>query len=259
MTATDSSHLEPDVDGSATPPSRTEPHRRRFRIAFRVPLSQRSRPQYRLRRKACRTPISAGPDDKPRATRVARGRLAGRSLHRTGQASRLAAAGGEDRLRSLGDLPIPWGHRVRGLCGCYCPRNRLSRLLGSSRRAGQGCATPQAQASHRLGHAAGAHRLRRWVAVDHAEHRSGHQLSAVLAGGLCLRRSRARLASGRLRTAEALARRGRRQGLAGSIRGSGWVAGASPGDRRPGAGRRRIRHRDRPARPDLLSCPKSWQ
>ena len=70
------------------------------------------------------------------------------------------------------------------------------------------------------------------LAVDHAEHRPGYQLSAVLAGGLCLRWSRAGLASGRLRTAEALARRGRRQGLAGSVRRSGWLAGAGPGDRR---------------------------
>ena len=60
-------------------------------------------------------------------------------------------------------------------------------------------------------------------------------------------------------TAEALARRGRRQGLAGSIRGPRWLAVAGPGDRRPGSGGRSIRHRASPSRARSRSCPTSWR
>src|SRR4249920_1340209 len=159
--------------------------------------------------------------------------MARRSLYGTGPASRMAVDGGPHRFCRTGDFSIHRSDRVRRAVALVAARvdcqGTWSGVCQPNRHAGP----KQAEATDRLGHAAGTGSPWCRAAVDHAKHRARYQLSALLAGGLRLRWSRAGLATGRLHTAETLARRGRWQGVAGSVRGPRWLAVTGTRHRRP--------------------------
>ena len=150
-----------------------------------------------------------------------RGRLAGRSLHRTGPASGLAGDGGPDHLRRPDDLPVHRRDRLRRALAADATDGSPTRPVWNGQPGHAGPGPPPAP--DRLGHAAGARRPRHRTVLVHAEQRPRHPLPTLLSGGLRLRRRRAGLAAGRYRPAEALAGRGRRQGLAGA---RSWPAAA---------------------------------
>ena len=123
MTATDSSHLEPDIDRSASPPVESANSIGDGSESASGPIKSAQPPAALLaREEPVELLLPGGPDDRPRATRVAEGAWVRRSLHRTSQTPWLAGDGCEDRLRCLGDLPIHRSPRVRGLVAVIAAR-----------------------------------------------------------------------------------------------------------------------------------------
>ena len=73
MTATDSSHLEPDLDRSASPPMQNANSIRDGSQSASGPTEAAQAAAALLAKEVPPDPGPAGPDDKPRATRVAEG------------------------------------------------------------------------------------------------------------------------------------------------------------------------------------------
>ena len=132
---------------------------------IRVPRSQRRQPQHCSRKEGRPDSGAAGPEDKPRATRVAEGAWLGGVC--TGLARHLGWPVMAVRIAFVALATFQFiGVIAYGALWLLLPPESTVKAPGLESASRAGHAGPaQAQASDRLGHAAGADRLRRRLAV----------------------------------------------------------------------------------------------